>query len=406
MHRIENLQKVKIRFSTIITVILIAMLIATNVHISIVKAATKTKIEKPVVNANEITVIDCRSGAIIYNKGGDTRLNPLDMTQVMMAVTITQKGKVTDEQKMALKVAIKSSNAESIQTIATAVFGSVETTCQKANELAKELGCKNTNFTSITGISADANHYSTTNDIAKFVKIFYKDTALYDTLESSDKGNAKVTMQRGSAIENINTLVMASKNDTQIVAISYGCVSQDSNVEDSKKMLQYLLTEYRTHKVLSKDEYVKRTKVRGGSKSYVKAYPKEDLYVTLPKEGDDDIVKTKVSFNDDIIAPLKENTVVGKVQALEVGTVTAEVELVVKESVAKGGPWSKIGISDRMLIIIVALAIIIVITVLIIKMRKRKKRRRQEYLNMLRKQEEERRLAAEKEEKRRRDWPW
>ncbi|MDQ9758813.1 hypothetical protein RFZ45_07745, partial [Acinetobacter baumannii] len=68
--------------------------------------------------------------------------------------------------------------------------------------------------------------------------------------------------------------------------------------------------------------------------------------------------------------------VVGKVQALEAGEVTAQVNVVVQKAIGKGGPWSKIGISDHMMIIIVIAVVVIFIAISVIKAKIRRRKRK------------------------------
>ena len=157
---------------------------------------------------------------------------------------------------------------------------------------------------------------------------------------------------------------------------------------------------------MAKGEKVGKVKIKGGRSSYCKVVAKEDLYVTLPREGEDSLVKTKLEILKEMKAPVKKGKVIGKLKALEAGEVTAQVEVTTGEDVVTGGPWSKIGISDYMMAIGRAVIILVLIIYISINRKKKRKRMRIEEIKRRRREEEARRIAIEREEKRRRNWPY
>ena len=96
----------------------------------------------------------------------------------------------------------------------------------------------------------------------------------------------------------------------------------------------------------------------------------------------------------------------GKVRAIEAGVVTAEVDLVVTGDIGTGGPWTKVGISDYMLIGIGAALVLLLILVVVIKVKRSRKKKRIAEMRAKKRQEEAMRIALERAEKKRRDWPY
>ena len=206
--------------------------------------------------------------------------------------------------------------------------------------------------------------------------------------------------------DRVYTAVVGKKNDNIFVAISYGAADEKSGTDDGVNSLSYFMSIYRTFKVVAKGEKVGKVKIKGGRSSYCKVVAKEDLYVTLPREGEDSLVKTKLEILKEMKAPVKKGKVIGKLKALEAGEVTAQVEVTTGEDVVMGGPWSKIGISDYMMAIGSAVIILVLIIYISINRKKKRKRMRIEEIKRRRREEEARRIAIEREEKRRRNWPY
>lgn len=397
----------KKRYILIITVLMMVMSVFVRTSPSL--AASD---EAPVVDSSVAAVVDVKTGAIVYGKNADANFNPQSLSKLMTALVIADEKEVSDYKDRITKM-LGENTPDEANALAKEVGGNESAFYAKMNEKAKALGCKSTNFASAGGGGADDKSKSTAADMAVTVKAFFANEKLADIVSTEKDEEAKKDENKYGVITcgdgektGICTAAAGEKNDTFMVAIVVGGASKDSSMADGKALLKYGLANYRTYIVMAKGDSPEKVKIKGGHRSYVKAYAKEDLCVTLPKEGADSLVKTEIEMGKDLKAPVKKDTVVGKLKAVEAGVVTAQVDLVVKSDINQGGPWSKIGISDYMMIGLCAALAVLIVLIVIIKIKKRKKKKKLAALMAKRREEEAMRIAQERAEKKKRDWPY
>lgn len=393
------------RLRKFILILLITALVLSTCKLTVPAFALT---EAPSVNVDCAVVIDCKTGTETYSKKEGLEIKPGSATKLMTALVAVKEGKWSDTNKSLIKSMLFEGSDSSARTLAKEIGGTEANYCKKMNALAKKIGCKNTKFTSVTGNTSNEEHKSTASDMSKIMTAFFENSKLGDlaTVKGKEGKISYDTISASSENKIISNVVVSKKGDTQLVAFASGGVDKKRNEKDSKALLKYGHENYRTYRALSSGKSVGRIKIKGGQKSYTKVYAKKDLYVTLPVEGEESLVKLNVELKENLKAPVKKNTVVGKAQAIEAGVVTSSVDVVVKEDLAVGGPWSKLGISDNMMIVAAfALCLILLIFVAIrIKIRRKKKKiaeckRRQ-------REKEAMRIAMERAEKEKRDWPY
>lgn len=364
--------------------------------------------EAPSVNVDSAVVIDCKTGTETYTKKDNIKRNPGSVTKLMTALVAVKEGKLNDTKKSLIKSMLLEGSDSSARTLAKEISGTESNFCKKMNKYAKKLGCKKTNFTSVTGNTSNEKHRSTASDISKIMTAFFDNKQLAKIVDIDGK-EGKIsykTISEGNGNKNICNVVLSVKDGTQLAAFAAGGVDHKRNIKDIKKLLKYGHENYRTYHALSSGKSVGRIKIKGGQKSYTKVYAKEDLYVTLPVEGEESLVKLNVELKDDLKAPVKKNSVVGKVQAIEAGAVTSQVDVIVKEELAVGGPWSKLGISDNMMIIAGFALCLVLITFIVIRARIKRKKRKIAERKKRQREKEAMRIAMERAEKQKRDWPY
>ena len=139
-------------------------------------------------------LIDLKTGKIIYEKNSSQKMYPASTTKVMTAILTLENTNLTDiatvsENAVSLssvpdgytrahlvtgeKISIEdllnvllipSANDAAI-VLAEHISGSIEKFADKMNEKAKEIGCKNTNFTNPNGVHDD-NEFTTAYDLS------------------------------------------------------------------------------------------------------------------------------------------------------------------------------------------------------------------------------------------------
>ena len=384
---------------TIAMIILIIFFVIEIFNISIEKV--RGAAETPVIDSSSLAVEDIKTNSIVFRKNAGEGIKLKKLVAIIGALTLYERGELGNDSDKVADL-IENLNTSHMDYFAKKIYKSNGEFVKAMNKTVEKLGCKDTSIQSIDGsndkieklLSDKGKGESFSKDGKKIRKQREKDEILGMKLFSSKEK------------DRVYTAVLGKKNDNIFVAISYGAADEKSGTDDGVNSLSYFMSIYRTFKVVAKGEKVGKVKIKGGRSSYCKVVAKEDLYVTLPREGEDSLVKTKLEILKEMKAPVKKGKVIGKLKALEAGEVTAQVEVTTGEDVVTGGPWSKIGISDYMMAIGSAVIILVLIIYISINRKKKKKRMRIEEIKRRRREEEARRIAIEREEKRRRNWPY
>ncbi len=406
--QIAHYEKIEKHAKFILPLLIVTVLFLLQIFLP--SYAGTTSAQKPIIDSSKAFVCDIKTGAVVYSKGDEATFNPRDLNKLMTALVVADERDLTDGDIDNIKKMLKESDNAQADAFAKEISGSLTDFCKKMNEKAKELGCKDTNFTTAGG-TGDKKSKITATDMSIIADAFFDNKDLKATItfekKEDDKTNAKyATVGKGNDKSDIYTIALAQKDDTMLISISIGGASSKTNQSDSDNLLKYGIKNYRTYIVVAKGESAGHVKIKGGHRIYVKGYAKDDLCVTLPKEGEDSLVKTEITTVEDLKAPVKKNTIIGQIKAIEAGTVTAQVDLVTKSEIKQGGPWSRIGLSDYMFFGICAILLLLISLIIIIKIKKRKKQKRIEALREAKRQQELERVEQERLEKRRRNWPY
>ena len=413
---------------TIAMIILIIFFVMEIFNISIEKV--RGAAETPVIDSSSLAVEDIKTNSIVFRKNAGEGIKLKKLVAIIGALTLYERGELGKDSDRVADL-MENLNTSHMDYFAKKIYKSNGEFVKAMNKTVEKLGCKDTSIQSIDG-SKDKDRTSVADlsmILGKAIDIGYRNKMKFnDKIEKllSDKGKGESLSKDGKKIkkqsekdeilgmklfsskekDRVYTAVVGKKNDNIFVAISYGAADEKSGTDDGVNSLSYFMSIYRTFKVVAKGEKVGKVKIKGGRSSYCKVVAKEDLYVTLPREGEDSLVKTKLEILKEMKAPVKKGKVIGKLKALEAGEVTAQVEVTTGEDVVMGGPWSKIGISDYMMAIGSAVIILVLIIYISINRKKKRKRMRIEEIKRRRREEEARRIAIEREEKRRRNWPY
>lgn len=364
--------------------------------------------EEPTVDVDRAIAIDINTGTSVYSKHKTKKVNPGNLTKLMTAVVAAESSDFSASLKTQVESLLIDGNNQAADKIVKNTYGSYKNFYKKMNEKAKKLNCKNTHFNSVTGSTTSKKNYSTMADLSKIAKAFMDKDDLRSMVDFRESNK----MEIGKLIVSSNdspikaTAVLGKKENSEFAVFTLGGLNSKSNYIDCKNLLKYAFENYRTYEVVEKGKTLDKVKIKGGEQNYVKVHAVKDLCVTLPAEGENSLVKTNIVLNEDVKAPLKADQIVGKIQALEAGEVTAEVKVAANKAVDKGGPWSKIGISDHMMITIAIMVVVIFVAVSFIKAKIRRRKRKIAAMKRRKREQEAMRIAMERAEKKKRDWPY
>ena len=350
----------------------------------------------PIVKANEISdlapnassaiMIEASTGEILFNKNENEKLAPASMTKMMSMLLIMEeieKGTLKwDEiitassnassmggsqifleagEKMTVTelvkgIAIASGNDATV-AMAERIAGTEESFVKRMNEKAKELGLKNTNFVTSTGLDAD-NHYSSAYDMALIAKELVKHekilefTGTYeDYLRTNSSSpfwlvNTNRLVRFYSGVDGLKTgftsdagyclTATAKKDGMRLITVVMNEPTTEKRSADTTKMLDYGFNIYMVRNIIDEKTIIDTKEVELGKKTNVEIVSKETITI-LNKKSDE---KRNITYETDInklVAPIKKGSVVGKINIIEDGQIISTVDATVKETVEKAG---------------------------------------------------------------------
>lgn len=337
---------------------------------------TEEKNEFPVPNAEAAIVLDTKSGDIIYALDADKKVYPAGLTNIMTAIIALENknladtcevtnealsGVTYDQPQLGMKVGevytveqllhaiILNSNNDASNTLAIAVSGSIDEFVKKMNEKAQALGLNDTNFTNPSGLH-DENHYTTASDMA-YLSRYAMQNQSFAGIAKTQKYTLPPTGARTSdkTILSTNHLVSrykypyhyyanatglksgnstdagyclaatAVKNGFSILSVVMGAPNADANEKaysfrDTAAIFDYVFENYQSVLLAKKGDVIHDSKVEEAKNSTRLALTvEEDVYATMKKTADIDLVKNEIEITEETKAPIEQGQVFGTV---------------------------------------------------------------------------------------------
>ncbi len=340
----------------------------------------------PALSSRGYVLMDYHTGTVLVERESDKRLNPASLTKLMTAYVAGQEvnaGNISlddkvvisrnawaknfpDSSKMFIEVnksvsmsdlyrglVVQSGNDASV-AIAEHVAGSEAGFVNLMNSWANRLGLANTAFTNPHGLDSDGL-YSTPYDIAKLGQAIIRDLPeiypLYSETSFTYNGITQynrngLLRDRSLNVDGMKTgytsgagyslATSATNGDMRLIAVVMGAKSPSAREAESKQLLSYGFRFYDTVMPVSSGEEISTARVWMGESNDLKVGVNRDVFLTLPK-GDVNKLNAVVEYSADLIAPIEQGQVVGKVLYKVDGDRVKETELVALESIEKGG---------------------------------------------------------------------
>ncbi|MBM5097563.1 D-alanyl-D-alanine carboxypeptidase [Vibrio parahaemolyticus] len=345
----------------------------------------------PELSSRGYVLMDYHTGKVLVERDADKRLNPASLTKLMTAYVAGQEvnaGNISlddqvvisrnawaknfpDSSKMFIEVntsvslsdlyrglVVQSGNDASV-AIAEHVAGSEAGFVSLMNSWASQLGLTNSSFTNPHGLDSEGL-YSTPHDIAKLGQAIIRDLPdIYPMYsETSFTYNGITQYNRNGLLRDRSMIVdgmktgytsgagyslatSATNGDMRLIAVVMGAKSQSVRESESKQLLSYGFRFYDTLMPTAAGTDIANARVWMGQKDELKVGVNRDVYLTLPK-SDVNKLKAEVEYNGDLLAPIAQDQVVGKVLYKVDGKVVKETELVALEPVEEGGIFKRI----------------------------------------------------------------
>ena len=345
----------------------------------------------PELSSRGYVLMDYHTGTVLVERDADKRLNPASLTKLMTAYVAGQEVKsgnislddevvisrnawaknFPDSSKMFIEVGtsvslsdlyrgliVQSGNDASV-AIAEHVAGSEAGFVGLMNSWANQLGLSNSAFTNPHGLDSDGL-YSTPRDIATLGRAIIRDLPdiypLYSETSFTYNGITQynrngLLRDRSMSVDGLKTgytsgagyslATSATNGDMRLVAVVMGAKSPSVRESESKQLLSYGFRFFDTVVPTQAGKEVATARVWMGNQDELKVGVDRDIYLTLPK-GDVNKLEAEVEYNGDLMAPIQQNQVVGKVLYKVDGDVVKEAELVALEPVDEGGIFKRL----------------------------------------------------------------
>ena len=345
------------------------------------------KLPPPNLAVSAYALKDFNSGKLIANYNKDKQVEPASLTKIMTAylvfeaiqnrhlklsqtIPVSEKAWKMEGSKMFVEpnkpvtvdellhgLIIQSGNDAAV-SLAEAVAGSEEQFADLMNRKAAKFGMKSTHFMNSTGMP-DVQHYTTAADLSLLASALIRDfpfeyKRLYSVKEYTynkiTQPNRNRLLWLDPNVDGMKTghtesagyclISSAKREDTRLVSIILGAVSEKSRAIESQKLLNYGFQAFETTLVYQKRQPINAIRVWKGSEDKISATVAQNVYLSLPK-GDYARVKANMVSQEPLIAPIKANQVIGKIVFSLDGKVLSEEKLVAANDVATGGFFSR-----------------------------------------------------------------
>lgn len=324
------------------------------------------------------------TGEILYANNENEKLLPASVTKIMtLLLTMEQidSGKMAYEDKV--KCSAKASHMGGSQiwfkeneeltvdeclkaicvvsandvTVAMAekIGGSEENFVKMMNDKAVELGMENTCFKNSHGIDEEG-HYSSAKDIAlmsrelitKHPDILKYTSIWQDTLRNGEFGlnstnklirfyEGATGLKTGSTSQALfNLSGTATRNGTSFIAVVMRAPSSDIRLQEVKQLLDYGFANYEIKNICENGVKAENISVNKNIGKTYETKIKDDVSVLVNKGEKIDMID-KITYNENITAPLKNGDTVGRIEIFNSNTneKLGESDLIVINDVEK-----------------------------------------------------------------------
>lgn len=329
----------------------------------------------PSINARSAIVIEYETGNILYEKNAYRKRPMASTTKIMTAIVALESCSLDEDVLISGKAAHMGGSVMGIKegstiklidllygmlicsgndaavAIAEHVGGSVEGFSELMNRKAIEIGAFSTSFSNPHGLDAE-NHYTTAYDLAKMARYALKNDVFNEIVKT------KEYVYDGRTLRNTNEMLVGydgadgvktgytglagrclvtsvTKSDMRFISVVLFCDSKNLRTSSSRQILDYAYDHYGRVNLLKKGEILGSVKInRSKTRQEISAGVSENLK-TVVYNGAKDTLYTRVSLPEDIMAPVKQGSILGTVSVFQGDRIIAETSLIAMGSAEK-----------------------------------------------------------------------
>ena len=328
-------------------------------------------------------LIETTTGEILYEKNSKTPLRPASVTKVMSILLIMEAiknneisldTKVSCSEKassmggsqiwlsesesltvhdMLKAICIASAN-DCTYAMAELLCGSEEVFVQKMNEKAKELGMNNTTFKNCHGLDEDG-HLSSSHDIAimsrelltKHPEITEYTKTWMDSLRDGKSElvntNKLIRTYEGAtglktgstSLALYNLSASATRDNLSLIAVIMRAPTPKTRFNEAKLLLDYGFNTYSYTSLNNSKDIVEYIEIPKGNIKGINLLYENDTGILTKKSSKNDIAKTVTIYQEKLVAPIKKNDVLGKIEYSIEGNIKQSVNLIASADVSR-----------------------------------------------------------------------
>ena len=233
------------------------------------------------------------------------------------------------------------------------IAGSEETFVQKMNEKALELGMNDTTFKNCHGIDEDG-HVTSSYDISlmsmellnKYPEITNYTTIWTDTLRDGESElvntNKLIRTYEGAtglktgstSLALYNLSASATRDNLSLIAVVMRAPSSEERINNAKTLLDYGFSNYEFLNTSTENEVIQNVAVSKGIDNNVNLVY-ENTTGTIVQKGNSENIKTEITINENITAPITKGDVLGNVNFYINDEIVGTTNLVAETDVKK-----------------------------------------------------------------------
>ncbi len=311
------------------------------------------------VDSTHALLIDYQSGKILLQKNANEQLEPASMTKIMTAYMVMKamhEGRVKPESMVTisrnarkiekgssdmflevgdqvtieelLKGLIIVSGNDAAVALAEYLGGTQSAFSADMTHVARELGCKQTNFKNASGLPEEG-HLTSAYDLflmsKKMFEEFPKWYGIHKEIDFTYRGihqqNRNLLLTKNIGCDGIKTghteragygmVASAVQNGRRLFLVVCGLKSAKQRGEESYRLLQWGFGTFGNYTIVPKNQPIMSLPVRYGSVESIEVEPKSHV-LTLHRNRISQ-VKAVVKHADVLVAPIKAGDQVGEV---------------------------------------------------------------------------------------------
>lgn len=338
-------------------------------------------------------LMDYESGTVLFQSNADAPMEPASMAKLMTLAVVfdyieTGRLVLSDEFFISEKawreggatsggstmfaeinsqisvndlihsVIIQSGNDASI-ALAEGIAGSEETFALIMNEIAEDIGLKNSHFTNATGLP-DPAMYTTARDLALLAKFIVREYPQHYPIFSIpefkwngiEQNNRNVLLDDGIGVDGLKTghtesagygiVISTTEGGRRLIAVLHGLETSRERAEEARKLITWGSRAFEQVSAFAQGETIGYANIYGGEQPKVALVAEGALQLYLPRGGRN-CLEGKIAYQAPLIPPVEHGDRIGELRIYCNDQLIQSAPLFAGHDVADGSFTSKAG---------------------------------------------------------------